>query len=89
MIQYLVEQFAYEVKEIGLYVDGPEWQDFFKVDPQLTQNFMHMVTSPKTENVVSDDPASVEGCGWHEHSSLREEPCKRWPDRVQGFQDER
>ena len=97
MIQYLVKQLAYGVRKnnssVNFYKefcnDPSEWQTFFKLDVQLTQNFMSIVTSPEIEKSLSEDPASVEGCGWHEHSSPRKEPCKRWPDRVQDFQDQR
>ena len=91
LVQYLVKQLAYEVREgasgdCEFYddscMDCSEWWTFFKLDAQLTQKFMCMVISPRTENMLAEDPAFLEGCAWHEHSPP-EKPCERWPKWVE------
>lgn len=67
-----MKQLAYEVKEregpgdADFYddfcIDSSEWWIFFKLDAQLTQKFMCMVASPKTENTLAENPAFAEGC---------------------------
>lgn len=97
MVEYLVNQLAFDVIEnnasLDFYddccLDSSEWQTFFKLDAQLTQKFMCLVISSKTENMLSENPALAEGCAWHEHSSAPGKPCERWPHRAEDFEEHR